>query len=154
MVKEYKGVNIYVNTSGEFYCDVVKNSDKFKNKSFSSYKLPSLEKAIDEYSGSELATGEYYYEVNRHNGDIKKLTVISKVGNRVFFDDGTDTSNSTRRELYPSLIEQSEAYVSVIELSNKIKENQEEINRLNKINDGYRLKIGEGLNQIRRVTVK
>lgn len=154
MVKEYKGVNIYVNPQGEFYCDVVKNSDQFKNKTFSSYKLPSLEKAIDEYSGKELATGEYYYEVNRYNGDIKKLAVVSKVGNRVFFDDGSDTSMYTRKTLYPSSIEDSEGYISIIEFARKISENQDEINRLNKINEGYRSSIGLIMSSTQKVPVK
>ena len=153
MVKEYKGVNIYVNPQGEFYCDVVKNSDQFKNKTFSSYKLPSLEKAIDEYSGKELATGEYYYEINIYNGDIKKLTVISKVGNRIFFDDGSDTSMYTRKQLYPSSIEESKGYISIIEFARKIAENQEEINRLNKINEGYRSNISLIISSTTRVSV-
>ena len=50
LVKEHKGVKIFVSIQGEFYCDANTNSNDYKKKTFVSTKLQSIEKAIDDFN--------------------------------------------------------------------------------------------------------
>ena len=99
-VKEYKGVKILVTDSGKFYCDVTNKSRDFEDATFKSEKLQSIEKAIDEYTPEEI-DGNTYYAFGRYSPSITKIKVVKKVGNRCFFNDGTDTSYDERKKLYP-----------------------------------------------------
>jgi hypothetical protein len=79
----------------------VKNSNDIKSATFRSTKLPSIEKAIDEFVGGTVENGDEYYEIATYSASIKPLKVIKKVGTRLFFDDGTDTSNWSRKKIIP-----------------------------------------------------
>lgn len=83
LVKEYKGLKIFVSNRGEFYCDVNTNSNDYKKKSFVSTKLQSIEKAIDEFNGQEI-DGNRYYDIAVYNTTITPLKIVKCVGNRFF----------------------------------------------------------------------
>lgn len=101
-LKEYKGVTIYVHYDGTFYCDAVNNSEDFKNKTFESAKLPSLEKAIDGFTGEKISNGKSFYVFDYNKLSMTRLQAVCKMGNRVFFDDGTSSADFNRRGcLYP-----------------------------------------------------
>lgn len=103
-VKDYKGVTIYVNFDGVFYCDPVKNSPDFKDKVFHSEKMGSVEKAVDNYEGAKLKDGATFYDIQSYNMSITKLKVISHVGSRLFFNDGTNSTQCNRQSLFPESI--------------------------------------------------
>lgn len=132
LVKEYKGLKIFVSNRGEFYCDVNTNSNDYKKKSFVSTKLQSIEKAIDEFNGQEI-DGDRYYDITVYNTTITPLKIVKCVGNRFFFNDGTDTSNYSRKSLYPKSIDEKQEFQDLKVLFEQIKENQKEINELYKI---------------------
>lgn len=129
LVKEYKGVNIYVTLDGEFYCDGINNSNDYRKKTFVSKKMQSIEKAIDDLKGEDI-DGNEYYEITPYNNRLKLLKVIKKIGSRVFFDDGTDSSNPLRRELYPKIISQNHEFGKIECLIMLLQENEKEIKRL------------------------
>lgn len=131
LVKEYKGVKIFVSIQGEFYCDAISNSNDYKKKTFASAKLTSIEKAIDDFSGQDL-DGNSYYEITTYNQKMSKIKIVKKVGDRLFFDDGTDTSNTSRRLLYHSKIEESPLFQEIKGIFNELAECQQEINKLYK----------------------
>lgn len=142
LVKKYKDVSIFVNDNGEFYCDLHKNSNDYKNKTMSYFRLSEIEKAIDEYEISKF-NGESYYDIDIIYCIIKKIKVIGKVGGRVFFDDETDTSSYNRKKLYS------------IESIDKVKENidslfNEIINTRKEIND-LRLKENILNNEVNKI---
>lgn len=109
-VKKYNGVHIYVSPEGEFYCDVKNNSSNYYQKTFNSLKLQSIEKAIDNYSGGSEIDGKVYYDICRHSMSVKRLKVVKKVGERIFFNDGKDSSDWSRKDLYPREIEKTETF--------------------------------------------
>jgi len=109
LVEEYKGVKIFITNNNEFYCDAIENSDIYRNKTFKSYKLESIEKEIDLFK-EDVVDGNEYYEINIHNTSLKLLKVTNKVDRRLFFDDGTDTNSYTRTSLYPKKIEKTKAF--------------------------------------------
>lgn len=124
-LKDYKGVAIYVNPiNGQFYCDAANNSDKLKDATFYSKKLYSIEKAIDEYTGTPI-DGKEYYEIQPYNATIKKLKVIKKVGDRLFFDNGSQNTGYNKPFLYPVEIESKEEFKELTKLFNKMKNNRE-----------------------------
>jgi len=129
LVKEYKGVKIFVSFEGKFYCDANTNSNDYKKKTFVSTKLLSIEKAIDNFKGQRIC-GDEYYDITLHNETLKPLQVISRVGDRLFFDDGTDTSDFIRISLYPKSIDSKPEFQDLKLIFSQIKENQKEINKL------------------------
>lgn len=133
LVKEYKGVKIFVSTLGEFYCDAIKNSNDYKVKTFSSNKLQSIEKAIDDFKGQEI-DGNEYYEIESYKSKVTPLKVVRKVGSRLFFNDGTDSSNYSRRHLYPKNVDEKQEFVDLVKLFAQIKVNTDEIDKLYEIN--------------------
>lgn len=129
LVKEYKGVKIFVSHKGEFYCDANKNSDNYGNKTFVSNKLKSIEKAIDEFKGQKI-NGNRYYDITVYNTTITPLKVVQQIGNRFFFDDGTDTAHWSRRELYPESVEEQQEFKDLVLLIGQIKEAQNKVSLL------------------------
>jgi hypothetical protein len=139
LLKEYKCVKIYVSNDGEFYCDVVNNSDNYKVKTFASNKLQSVEKAIDTYQGSEITDGKEYYDICIHSAKITLLKVVRKIGNRLFFNDGSDTARyngmySSRRLLFPKSIDTEVPFKALEMIIKKLEENRKETERLYKEN--------------------
>ena len=149
-VKEYCGVIIYVNPDGQFYCDPVNNSDNFKNKLFVSDKISSIEKAINNFEGSKKEDIEEFYHIN-YDGTIKKLKVISQVGTRKFFDDGTDTTHMSRTKLHPKTIETSDYFPKLLELGKENEELNEKVMGIYKEQAKVREKISEILNTFKIV---
>jgi hypothetical protein len=109
LVKEHKGVKIFVSIQGEFYCDANLNSNDYKNKTFVSTKLQSIEKAIDDFKGQEI-DGNRYYDIAVYNTTLTPLRIVRQVGNRLFFNDGTDTSNYSRKTLYPKNVDEKQEF--------------------------------------------
>lgn len=147
-IKNYNGVDIYVNSNGIFYCDPVNNSGEFKEKKFHSEKMGSVEKAIDDYEVVKVDTGLYFYTFADKSATIIKLTVINKLGNRLFFNDGTNSADYNRKNLYPSSIENQlefeevRSYFSSVELFNA------EINRLTRIKNDYQDKARASIKKL------
>lgn len=129
LVKEYKGVKIYVSPTGEFYCDVNYNSDNYNSKTFLSTKLQSIERAIDNFEGGKIEE-EVYYDINMYIPKITVLKTIRKVGNRIFFDDGTDTSLVSRSKLYHRSISEKLEFKELENIFDKMKENNENIKKI------------------------
>ena len=152
LVKEYKGVKIFVSTQGEFYCDANTNSNDYKKKTFVSTKLQSIEKAIDDFKGQEI-DGNRYYDIVVYNNTLIPLRVVRRVGNRLFFDDGTDTSNNSRRYLYPKGIDEKQEFKDLELLFDKLKENQKEINALYEMQKQLRLEADKKLRLMSKVAV-
>ena len=121
LVKEHKGVKIFVSIQGEFYCDANTNSNDYKKKTFVSTKLQSIEKAIDDFKGQEI-DGNIYYDIAVYNTTLTPLRIVRQVGNRLFFDDGTDTSNYSRRNLYPKSIDEKQEFKDLELLFEKLKD--------------------------------
>ena len=46
LVKEHKGVKIFVSVKGEFYCDANTNSNDYKKKTFVSTNCSQLKKQL------------------------------------------------------------------------------------------------------------
>lgn len=152
LVKEYKGVKIFVSPEGEFYCDTIANSNDYKKKNFSSSKLQSIEKAIDNFKGEEI-DGNSYYDILPHINCLKKLKVVRKVGSRLFFNDGTDTSFHSKRQLYPASIEEKQEFKDLQKLLEELNENQEEISRISAIDRKLRERANEIIRKFSKVTV-
>lgn len=135
-VKDYKGVTIYVQEhTGEFYCDVVNNSSNYKDKTYNSAKLSSLEKAITNHSEGVVMDGEVFYEVYTFRMTCKRLKVIRVVGNRVFFNDGTDSLMEARKHLYSEQdlkVNHYDVFKTLEENNAKYAELQKQINVLAK----------------------
>ena len=129
LVKEYKRVKIFVSHKGEFYCDANKNSNDYRNKTFVSKKLESLEKAIDNFKGQKI-DGNKYYDITVYNTTIKPLKVVQQIGNRFFFDDGTDTAHYSRGTLYPESIDTTQEFKDLELLLEQIKETQNKVSQL------------------------
>lgn len=152
LVKEHKGVKIFVSIQGEFYCDANTNSNDYKNKTFVSTKLQSVEKAIDDFKGQEI-DGNRYYDIAVYNTTFIPLRVVRRVGSRLFFDDGTDTSSHSRRNLYPKSIDEKQEFKDLELLFDKLKENQKEINNLYKIQKQLRAEADKKLRLMSKVGV-
>lgn len=151
-VKEYKGVKIFVSTQGEFYCDANTNSSDYKKKTFVSTKLQSIEKAIDDFKGQEI-DGNRYYDIAVYNTTLTPLRIVSRVGSRLFFDDGTDTSNYSRKSLYPKSVDEKQEFKDLELLFEQLKENQKEINKLYEIQKQLRLEADKKLRCLLKVTI-
>lgn len=152
LVKEHKGVKIFVSIQGEFYCDANTNSNDYKKKTFVSTKLQSIEKAIDDFKGQEI-DGNRYYDIAAHNITLTPLRIVRQVGNRLFFDDGTDTSNYSRKSLYPKLVDEKQEFKDLELLFEQLKENQKEINKLYDIQKQLRAEADKKLRRLSKVTV-
>lgn len=152
LVKEYKGVYIYVSAEGEFYCDANTNSNNYKNKTFVSKKLQSIEKAIDDFKGQEI-DGNRYYHIDIHYATLTPLKVIRKVGSRLFFDDGTDTSNYLRTELYPKTVDEKQEFKDLEILFEQLKENRKELKKLYETQNKLRDEAVKKLNCMQKVRV-
>lgn len=152
LVKEHNGVKIFVSVEGEFYCDVITNSDDYKNKTFVSEKLQSIEKVIDNFQGQEIY-GNKYYDINVYSATLKLLQVIKKIGNRLFFDDGTDSANWSRKNLYPESVDKKQEFKDLELLFEQLKKNQKEINKLLETQRQLRLDAEKKLNYLSKVDV-
>ena len=152
LVKEYKGVKIFVSIKGEFYCNVNTNSNDYKNKTFVSIKLQSIEKAIDDFKGQEI-DGNRYYDIAVYNTTLTPLRIVRQVGTRLFFDDGTDTSNYSRKSLYPKSVDEKQEFKDFELLFEQLKENQKEINKLYEIQKQLRAEADKKLGCLSKVTV-
>jgi len=153
LVKEHKGVNIYVSTEGEFYCDAINNVSDYKKKTFVSTKLQSIEKAIDDFKGQEIENGKQFYDITIYNNTLVPLRIIRQVGNRLFFDDGTDTSNHSRRNLYPKSIDEKQEFKDLELLFKKLKENEKEISNLYENQKQLRAEADKKLRLMSKVSV-
>ena len=154
LIKEYKGVKIYVSTDGEFYCNPSTNSNELKNKTFGSTKLPSIEKAIDEFTGTPIENGNTYYDIPFYYYNPKPLKVVKQIGTRLFFDDGTDSSMSSRKSLYPKSIDETKDFQKIKELSEEIDSIQKEINALTDKQHQLRTEADKKLKNLFKVIVK
>jgi hypothetical protein len=152
LVKEHKGVKIFVSTQGEFYCDANANSNDYKNKTFVSTKLQSIEKAIDDFRGQEI-DGNTYYDIALHSTVLMPLKIVRKVGSRLFFNDGTDTSNYSRKSLYPKSVDEKQEFKDLQLLFEQIKENQKEVSKLYEIQRQLREEADKKLKRLSKVTV-
>ena len=124
-VKTYNGCNIYVNFDGTFYCDPINNSDEFKNAGIKSEKLSSVEKAIDNYETNGKTFVNKYIVIVPYNEKITVVTSKSKLGNRIFFDDGT--MSDRRHDLhyfYNESVTENNVYKNdILPVYEKLKEN-------------------------------
>lgn len=150
LVKNYRGVDIYVSPEGEFYCDVKFNSSKYHQKTVNSFKLLSIEKAIDGYKGEEI-DGNSFYVIEPHSNDFKKIKVIKRIGNRLFFDDETDTSMWSRRDLYDESIENHPCFEEIKKSYDVILENARKIDFLYKRTNIERKIIEQHLKKLTKV---
>ena len=152
LVKEHKGVKIFVSVQGKFYCDVNTNSNDYKNKTFVSTKLQSIEKAIDEFKGQKK-DGNIYYDINVYDTTLTPLKVEIQVGKSLFFDDGTNTSNYSRKALYPKSVDEKQEFKDLKILFERLKENQKEINRLYEVQKQLRAEANKKLKCLPKVSV-
>lgn len=152
LVKEYKGIKIFVSIKGEFYCDANTNSSDYNKKTFVSTKLQSIEKAIDDFKGQEI-DGNRYYDISVYNTTLNPLRIVRKVGNRFFFDDGTDTSNYSRKKLYPKFVDEKQDFKDLEVLFQQLKENQKEINKLYEVQKLLRVEADKKLRCLPKVDV-
>ncbi len=152
LVKEYKGVKIFITDVGEFYCDAIGNSNDYKKKTFVTAKLQSLEKAIDSFKGQEIE-GNRYYDIHVYNTTLTPLRVIRNVGNRLFFDDGTDTSSHSRRELYPKSVDEKQEFKELELIFEQLRENQKEISNLYEVQKKLRAEADKKLKTMSKVKV-
>ena len=116
-VRDYKGVNIFIDINGTFFCDCINNSNILENKTFNSDKLTSIIKAIDNFKGNEI--NEIFYKLNYYPIKIEKFKATSKVGNRLLFNDGTDSESYSRKNLYKENISKKEEFKKLIVLEKK-----------------------------------
>ncbi len=115
LVKEYNGVKIYITTEGRFFCDCISNSNDFSKKTFDSEKIQSIEKAIDNFEGESI--NESYYLLNVYPLSVTKLKAKSRVGNRIFFSNGTKSDDWNLRGIKKgSLIEDKEEFERLLRL--------------------------------------
>ena len=152
LVKEYKGVKIFVSVQGECYCDVNTNSNDYKKKTFVSTKLQSIEKAIDDFKMQKI-DGNRYYDIKVYNTTLTALKIVGRVGNRLFFDDGTDTSDYSRKSLYPKVVDETQEFKDLELLFNKLKENEKEIIKLYEVEKQLRAEADKKLKSLSKVTV-
>ncbi len=130
-VKEYNGVQIYVNRDGVFYADAKGNSADFNKNTFQSPKISAIETAIDNFKNI-VEDGNEFYDIVPGNLIFKKIKVVSSVGNLLFFDDGTDTKTGRRNKLYPVEVESFTHFESVKSDIEKLREIQLQIAELYK----------------------
>lgn len=125
-VQSYKGVDIYVTPKGEFYCDALNNSSDYESKTFQSRKMEALEKAIDQFEDG-VKDGPILYDA-----DFRPVKVIRKVGSRVFFENGMDTSRweYNRRPFYSLVTAQTEKFQKILELKELQSKNLKELQRI------------------------
>ena len=64
-----------------------------------------LKKQLMIFKGKEI-DGNRYYDIVVYSTTLTPLKVVRQVGNRLFFDDGTDTIKHSRRILYPKSIDE------------------------------------------------
>jgi hypothetical protein len=152
LVKEFKGVKIFVSHEGEFYCDAISNSGDYKKKTFSSMKLQSIEKVIGEFMGQEI-DGSTYYDIQYYAATLHKIKIVRKVGDRLFFDDGTDTSNTSRRSLYPKSVDEKQEFSELVDIFDKIKKNQLDINTLYEAQKQLKIEAEKKLKCLPKVSV-
>jgi len=145
-------VQIFVSTQGEFYCDANTNSNIYKNKTFSSVKLQSIEKAIDDFQGQKV-DGNSYYDIAVYNTTLKLLKVTSRVGNRYFFDDGTDSSMHSRKTLYPKSVDQTKEFADLDLIFKEIRQNEKEIKDLYEAQKIMRKKAEDKLRFLQKVNI-
>lgn len=131
-VKTYNGCNIYVHFDGTFYCDPINNSDEYKNAGIKSEKLSSVEKAINNYETNGKTFVNKYVVIAPYCEKITVVTSKSKLGNRIFFDDGT--MSDKRHDLkyfYNEDVAENEIYKKeILPIYEKLNENSVLIKKL------------------------
>jgi hypothetical protein len=151
-LKEHKGVKIFVSYQGEFYCDANTNSNDYNKKTFASKKLQSIEKAIDDFKGQEI-DGNRYYDIAVYSTTLTPLRIIRQVGNRLFFDDGTDSSSCSRKSLYPKVVDEKQEFKDLELLFELLKENKKEMQKLREIQTQLTEKANKKLSCLSKVAV-
>ena len=71
----------------------------------------------------------------------------------MFFDDGTDTSNYSRKSLYPKAVDEKQEFKDLKLLFDQLKENQKEINNLYEIQKQLRVEADKKLRYLSKVIV-
>jgi hypothetical protein len=153
VLKVYKGVKICVSEQGEFFCDVKKNSENFKDNTFKSLKLTSIESAIDQFKGEPEEQPTSYYLIEVWQLIFQKITSTKHIGSRVFFDDGTDSSRHDRKQLYPENIDQTEEFKNLRDILTQMDRNQKEAQRLYDLNKDLRSLADTILRQFKKVNI-
>ena len=117
LIKEHKGVKIYVNHTGEFYCNTKDDKPGFQFKTNSSEKLSSLEKFIDTLNSEEVKHEVDYYEINIYRFPVVRVLQSSKrIGNKIYFKNGEEHFIKNLKLIPISLI--SEMPLEIKELVN------------------------------------
>lgn len=127
-VKSYKGVNIFITTDGEFFCDCINNSNILENKTFNSNKLTSIIKAIDNFKGNQI--NKIFYKLSYYPVKIEKFTATSKVGNRLLFNDGTDSEHYDKKDLFKGCVTEKKEYGDLLLLEKEEKRIYQEKKKL------------------------
>lgn len=104
----YKGVNIYVDSNGEFFCNPSTNSDKKFAATFKSDSLAKIQKAIDSLN----AEFESFDAYRLYEGSLTRVTINSKVGTRLFIDGKPIDQMSGK--FFPLEVENSEQWPSLV----------------------------------------
>lgn len=151
VVKDYRGIKIFVYIDGTFYCNMDHYPD-YKKKTFQSNKLASIEKAIDEYH-EKVVDGSIYYDIVSYIPRIHRLKVIGKVGSRLFFDDGTSSMSHNRQKMYPKDIETTAGFLKLKALFDDITANKLEINRLNQENTALMAEANKITSKLKKIEV-
>jgi len=146
-VKEYKGVVIYITTEGLFFCDCINNSEFLNNKTFSSEKLQSIEKAIDNFEGNKQT--KIYYRLTQYPLTINTFISKSQVGNRIIFTDGTDSTCFNRLGIVESSLLDNNA--DFIKLKELVKIEKQLNKQIFELNDKIRKNREEGTNLIKKL---
>lgn len=106
----YNGVNIYVDSNGEFFCNPSTNSDKKFAATFKSDSLAKIQKAIDSLN-AEFEPFDVY---RLYDGSLTRVTITSKIGTRLFID-GKPIDQMSGKFL-PLDVENSEQWPSLINM--------------------------------------
>ena len=88
-----------------------------------------------------------------YNTTLTPLRIVRKVGNRLFFDDGTDTSHYSRKALYPKSVDEKQEFKDLEILFEQLKENQKEINKLYEVQKQLRAEADKKLKCLSKCSV-
>lgn len=132
LLKNYKGVDIYVTSKGEFYCNPNNNSKDYKQKIFHSEKLPSIEKAIDGYK-NQITNGREVYEIILYSNKCKLLKEVSNLGKISFFDDGSNSRNNNHLYLKSDLNEKLDLIITTLKDKQDLEEQAQTLLKASRI---------------------
>lgn len=148
-IKEFRGINIYLDREGMFYADALNNSSDYDKSTFKSAKLSSIESAITTFE--EKVSGNEYYDIEPYRLIFKKLKVVSSVGKLLFFDDGTNSKNYNRNSLFPLEIENSDMFNILKQDFEKANEIELQIKKLQEEKRILLNTVSSNLNTFRKV---